>query len=78
MAADVTGQLAADPIPSAITAFRLGLQSSALAEVIEHAIRFEFEQVLGVQILRVLERTAGKAHGGKRQGPGDVWHGWSD
>ena len=68
MAGDVSGQLAAVGVPAGVA---LGLlrQARALAIEREHAIGIERQQVRGVEILRVLERTAGEPHRRQRQRP---------
>ena len=70
MARDVAGELLAlAAVPSAV-AFGLGLQARPLAQEGQHPVGLELEQVLGVQVLGVLERPAGQAHvrQGKRPG----------
>src|SRR5262249_27247537 len=73
MAGDVSGQLAAVSVPARV-ARRLRLQSRADAVEGEHAIRFEREQIRGVEILRVLQRPAGQPDSRQRQRPRRVGH----
>ena len=71
MSGDVAGEIFAVAVPTRI-ALRLRLQAGALAVVGHHAIGFEFEQILGVQILRAFEWAAGHAHGSQRQRTSDI------
>ena len=73
MSGDVSGQLPAVGIPARV-AFGLLRQAGALAIEGEHAIGIERQQVRGVEILRVLERTAGEPNGVERQRPRAVGH----
>jgi len=62
MPSDVSGQLTAIPIPTAI-ALRVRLQFGAAAQERQHSIGFEREQVLELEILRMLERSSDQADG---------------
>src|SRR5205823_7495526 len=44
--------------------------AGALPIIGQHAVGLEREQVLSIELLRVLERTAGQADGGQREGAG--------
>ena len=58
MPTNMPGQVLARAIPTAVW-FRLGFQPRSLAIVRQHAIRFELKQVLGIEVLRVFQRTTG-------------------
>ena len=41
------------------------------AEIGHHSIGLQTEQIINIQLLCVLERPPGQAHGGQRQGTGN-------
>ena len=61
-------EVAAVPVPAGV---RLGLlrQTGPVAIVREHPVGLQLEQVAGVQVLRVLERSAGEADGAQMDRP---------
>jgi hypothetical protein len=67
MAGDVASELAAAAVPASVAGVGLGLEAGTLAKVVEHAVGLELEEVVGVEVLRMLERAAGEAHGGQRK-----------
>ncbi len=73
MSRDVPGQLPAVGVPARV-AFGFLRQVRALAIEREHAIGIERQEIRGVEILRVFERTAGEPHGRQRQRPRAVGH----
>ena len=78
MAGDVAGQLfAVGPVPRTI-GLRFGLEPGAGAEQREHAIGLVAQQVGDVEVLRLLEWTAGESHGGQRERLREVGHGVLD
>ena len=66
MTGDVPGEIAAAAVPPAVR-LRLGRQAGALPIIGQHAVGLEREQVLSIELLRVLERAAGQADGGQRE-----------
>jgi hypothetical protein len=71
MAGDVAGEVFGVAIPAAV-GFCFGFETGAFAEIGEHAVGFEFEEIGGIEVLGVFERTAGETHGREGQGTGDV------
>jgi hypothetical protein len=67
MAGDVSSQVPAVAVPTGVT-LGLRLETGALAKVRHHPIRFELEQVVFIQILRMLQWSTGESH--CRQGQG--------
>ena len=66
MSGDVPGEISAVSIPAGVTR-RLRLEPRALPVVSHHAIGFELEQIINVEILRVLQRSARKPYRWQRQ-----------
>ena len=64
MPGDVAGKLTATAVPTAVAFLRLGLKTRVCPQVIEHAVRFQFKQIVSVQILSTLERTTREADSG--------------
>jgi hypothetical protein len=69
----VSGEVSSVAIPAAVR-LRLRHETRALPVEREHAIGLELQQVLRVQLLRALQRTAGQAHGRQGQRARDVRH----
>src|ERR1041385_8817678 len=67
MAADMASELATIRIPAAIALFGFGFESGAFAQMIEHTIRLELQEIVGIKILRVFERAAGETNVRKRE-----------
>ena len=57
MTGNVSSELPPGSVPAAV-ALRLRIETGALAKKRQHAFRLKLEQVRGVQILRLLKRTA--------------------
>src|ERR1700753_3832518 len=66
MACDVSGELATGAVPAAV-ALCLRVEPGTLAKKGEHALRLKVEKILGVEVLRLLQWTAGQAHIVQRQ-----------
>ena len=64
-------RLLAVAVPAAV-GLGFGVQAGPDAEARQHAVRLQLQQVGGVEVLGVLERPAGQAHGRQRQRPGRV------
>ena len=60
MSGDMSGQLPAIPIPAAV-AFRFRLQFGAAAQIRQHSIGCQGEQVFEFEILRVFEWAPGQS-----------------
>ena len=78
MPGDVAGERTAAIVPAAIGLLCLGFQPRVNAQIIEHPVRLQLEQVVGIQFLRMFERSAGEAHGGQGQGSGGIGNGVGD
>ena len=68
MTGDVAGEISPVAIPARI-ALRLWFEAGALAVIGHHPIGFEFEEILGIQILRSFQRTTGNTDGRQRYRP---------
>ncbi len=66
MTRNVSGELPPGSVPTAIT-LCLRLETGALPKKRQHAFGLKLEQVRGVEILRLLQRTARQAHAAQRQ-----------
>ena len=72
MAGDVAGELfAIRGIPAAVTV-GFGLQPGSETIASHHAVGFKFQQIFAIQILRALQRPAGKSHSRQRQWPRQI------
>ena len=74
MAGDMTGKLAAGAVPTSVTLLGFRWQTGPFAEVIQHAVGIEGQQIGGVEILGVFERTPGQADIRQRQRPCEQRH----
>ena len=74
---DVARQVAAITVPAGV-ALRFGLQPGALAIKRHHPIRFQLEQIVGIQILRLFEWSACQPHGGQWQRTRNIGNGVFD
>ena len=68
VASDVAREVAAIPVPAAVPLCPRR-ETGPVAVVREHPVGLQLEQVAGVQVLRVLERSAGEADGAQRDRP---------
>ena len=74
MPGDMASELfAVHGIPAAV-AFGLGLQSGAQAIAGQHPIRLQGQQILRIEVLRVLERATGQPHVRQRQRRRSIRH----
>src|SRR5437764_7483567 len=72
MSRDMPSQISTVSIPATV-ARRLRFQPGALAVIGQHSIRLELEQIIDVQILRMLQRPTGQPHCRQRQRTRDIW-----
>src|SRR5581483_1009739 len=78
MPGDVPGELAALAIPSAVTLLGFWFQPRATTQIKEHAVGFELEQVIRIEILCVFQWSARQPHIRQRQRPGGERNGVCD
>jgi hypothetical protein len=74
----MAGELSPAAVPAAVAGFSFRFETGALPEIKEHAIGLEAEQILSVEVLRVLEWSASKAHRRKRKRMSELWNEGSD
>src|SRR5882724_5841881 len=71
VAGDVAGEVFAVAIPAAV-GLGLWFEPGAFAEIGEHTVRLELEEIVGIEVLGVLKRAASQADGGEGKWSGDV------
>jgi hypothetical protein len=62
----VSGELPPCAIPTAIP-LGFWIETGALAKIGKHALRLKVEEILRIEVLRTLQRTAGQPHTAQRQ-----------
>src|SRR5262245_60247373 len=74
VARDMSREVSAVPVPAGVP-FGFWFQPGALAVISHHPIRLQLEQVIRVQVLRLLEWPAGQSDRRERQWTGGVRNG---